>query len=221
VRGWEEKEVILIELGLDPGDARQWAEKRQTLKRNTASKPYKCLLTFEQYVRLAVEAGLSSPSQVGRVRGSYQMARLGDIGNYEVGNCRFILQSENIAEKKVNGGTARAAEKKTGRTKETCPGLASISRKASERMLGRRKETHPSVASQAEKISKHFRIISPSGEVFIGKNLEEFCKTHGIVSRGQMSKVCNQKKVAHMGWTGRYITKEEYLAEVSIHSESQ
>lgn len=57
-------------------------------------------LTFEEYCQLVKEAGLVS-SQLGYKGEGYVLARFNDEGSYEYGNCRFITQIENLAERKV------------------------------------------------------------------------------------------------------------------------
>lgn len=57
-------------------------------------------LTFEEYCQLVNDAGLVS-SQLGYKGEGYVLARFNDEGSYEYGNCRFITQTENLAERKV------------------------------------------------------------------------------------------------------------------------
>ena len=49
-------------------------------------------------IQLLEEAGIT-PDQVGKHRGDYCLARYGDKGKYQLGNCRFITMEENIAER--------------------------------------------------------------------------------------------------------------------------
>lgn len=55
-------------------------------------------LSFEEYCILVKEAGLKS-SQLGFTGDKYVLARYNDTGPYKYGNCRFITQKENHAEK--------------------------------------------------------------------------------------------------------------------------
>lgn len=57
-------------------------------------------LSFEEYCKLAKEAGLVS-SQLGFTGEGYVLARIGDKGPYKYGNCRFITQLENARERVV------------------------------------------------------------------------------------------------------------------------
>jgi hypothetical protein len=56
-------------------------------------------LTFEQYTRLAVDAGLTRANQIGLEPDSYQLGRYRDEGVYRVGNCRFITKEQNLRER--------------------------------------------------------------------------------------------------------------------------
>jgi hypothetical protein len=185
-----------------------WKSKFKTLRGNASSRGIKFTLTLEQYIELALAAGLVSPAQIGRTRGSFQMSRFGDKGGYECGNCRFLLQAENIAEKHINGGTAGAAIKKTGQTKENCEGMRRVSEKATARQTGRTKENHEPTARQALKLSKAFLTTDPKGNTFRGINLGEFCKKHNL-SPSEMSRVCSGVISSHKGWKGCYIRKED------------
>ncbi len=54
-------------------------------------------LTFSEYRALVKQAGLKS-SDLGYSGRNYVLARVLDMGPYEVGNCRFITQKENMGE---------------------------------------------------------------------------------------------------------------------------
>ena len=58
-------------------------------------------LTFEEYGKLVIEANLLS-SDLGFTGNMYVLARYNDCGGYVYGNCRFITQKENAAEKVVS-----------------------------------------------------------------------------------------------------------------------
>ena len=82
----------------DDGKLRdRWYNKKGDAK----TQGLKCLLTFEEYCQLVKDAGLVS-SQLGYKGQKYVLARYNDEGNYEIGNCRFITQKENIKEKKIS-----------------------------------------------------------------------------------------------------------------------
>lgn len=65
---------------------------------NALAEGVQCLLTFDEFCQLVDSAGLVS-SQLGFTGDGYVLARYHDSGNYTVDNCRFILHSENVAEK--------------------------------------------------------------------------------------------------------------------------
>lgn len=175
-----DKRQHLSSIGLNPEDVEAWYSKWDNLKNN--SKWYcKFFLSFEQYTSLAAEAGLTIPDQIGKSSGSYCMGRIGDKGDYELGNCRFITQRQNQLERKLNGGSASS---KRGATKFD----------------------RPDILSQSTKISKTYRVKSPSGEIFEGSNLKEFCKENGL-NQGNMSRVCAGSLNQTKGWTGEYVEK--------------
>lgn len=168
-------------LGLDRNDLDSWISKWTAIKDNAKGK-CEFSLTFNQYTQLAVEAGILEPSQIGVSIDSYQMGRIGDIGNYELGNCRFITKAQNLAEQKDNGGTSDQAMKMRCRTKLN----------------------HNSVAISADKNSKMFEVVSPGGITYTGKNLKQFCLDHGL-NVGNFSRVCQGLAKQSKGWTGKYV----------------
>lgn len=58
-------------------------------------------LTGSEMITLFDEAGID-PEDIGKGSNKYQLARYNDSGDYQVGNCRFITQRENIHEKDVS-----------------------------------------------------------------------------------------------------------------------
>jgi len=59
-------------------------------------------LTDDELQDLLDEAGITI-DDVGRGTNKYQLSRYGDTGPYEVGNCRFITQLDNLSEMKRRG----------------------------------------------------------------------------------------------------------------------
>lgn len=133
-------------------------------------------LSFDEYVQKLVDAGIG-PEQVGVRNGEYQLSRYTDTGSYTPDSCRFILKQQNYAEQIKNGGIARGAEKKRGRTAETHSGLSIM----------------------ADKKSKPFAFMAPDGVVHQGRNLYRFCLENGL-NQGNMVEVRNGKKNSCKGW---------------------
>lgn len=102
---------------------KEWNQRLINLRASAKYRGLECNLTLEQYMQLASEAGITHPSQIGKTNESFQMARYGDVGNYEVGNCRFITKLENIREKTNRG---------LGRTKYSHRGIAAQAEKLSK-----------------------------------------------------------------------------------------
>lgn len=93
----------LKRIGLNPMEVRDWAKNWSNLKARAKRDQRRCDLSFEDYVELAAMAGLISANQIGREKDDdYQMGRIGDRGNYVMGNCRFITKRENLEERRIN-----------------------------------------------------------------------------------------------------------------------
>ena len=88
--------------------------KYQRLVGNADLKGIKVMLTFDQYLKLAYNVGMNSPTEIGTKMNSYQMGRIGDVGDYIQGNCRFIPRTQNMQERTDNGGAKRQGDKIRG-----------------------------------------------------------------------------------------------------------
>lgn len=64
---------------------------------------YEHKMSMKDLDTLLEEAGIEY-EQIGQRKGQYHLARYGDTGPYEIGNCRFILGADNIRESKRPGG---------------------------------------------------------------------------------------------------------------------
>lgn len=173
---------LLLELGIDVSLLSGWVDQWQGLKDTSKQRGHSFNLSFDEYMRLVKDAGLSHHNQIGKSIDSYQMGRIGDIGPYSSGNCRFITKRQNQIESKENGRTNLIWANRAGANKSN----------------------DMSIAAGALKQSKNFRLTSPNGEVFVGRNLTEFCHKNNL-NRGEMSSVCAGKVKHHKGWVGEYI----------------
>ena len=52
----------------------------------------------------------------------------------------------------------------------------------------------------AEKTAKYFELLSPSGKLYIGKNITDFCRKNDLTSSA-ICNVLNEKVKHHKGWT--------------------
>ena len=182
-----ERMIIVSALGFDPREARAWSEKWRQLKVNAKQKGNTCLLSFDQYVTIAKESGLKSVSEIGTSIDSYQMGRIGDVGNYEVGSCRFITHRKNLQERRENGGDASGASNRV------------------DKLKGQTKHTMDGFARMANANSRDFKATHESGLVVEGRNLREFCKENDL-NVEQMYLICaGKRKTAHKGWKGEYV----------------
>jgi len=158
-----------------------WVRKFVSLRSIAPKRGVICTLKLSQYLRLAIRAGLTHPDQIGRENGCYHMGRRGDTGNYEWGNCRFITQAQNYAERAINGGDAAGAEKRRGHNKHN----------------------NEVIRVRAARQAKAFVLTSPHGKVHRGTNLKEFAEKHDL-TLANISRVCNGLREHHKGWVGHY-----------------
>lgn len=197
------RKEFLKMVGLDTNDYLKWRNKWKTLRQSAIKNGRASFLEFNQYINLAVKAGLTSPSQIGRSRGQFQMARRGDAGDYYLGNCRFITMEQNQHERFLNGGCAIAVEKaakiRRGQTKENNRSIRRMARKLENRTA----ETHPYLKEAGIKRGRSYIIKSPTGKIYLGKGLNSFCKEHNL-SQPSMQQLCSGKFKQLKGWTGRY-----------------
>jgi len=112
-----------------------------------------CFLTLEEYIALVRAAGIT-PDDI--APNKYHLARYGDKGVYEVGNCRFIHYTENIKEKKVSRKQSSAA-------RTTIMDVNNVrSAKAASRKWNH-KVNRTNVPISRKEISRRLRLISESG----------------------------------------------------------
>lgn len=180
-----------------------WKRKWKRLKSNAKQKGVVCTLSFDQYLQLANDAGVNDPSMIGRSIGQYAMGRLGDKGDYELGNCRFIPVIQNHQEKVDNGGSklrpevvAKMANTKRGRTKDTDPGC----QKQSDTLSGRGIEEFPHLDNR----KRRFRVVDPSGNVIESENAKKFSELNGF-NPSCFTKMLRGRTESYRGYTGEYI----------------
>lgn len=180
------REAAVWNAGFDGSRWRAWARKYNDLRARAPRRGIECRLTFEQYLKLAVRAGLSSPDDIGLAPHNYCMGRKGDVGNYVWGNCRFITVARNHRELTTNGGRI----------------LGGV--KISEALRGRTKVNDSARAAQSDKVSRSFVALSPSGKKHRGRNVKAFCLERGLHPCA-LSAVFRGKYAQHKGWTGYYV----------------
>ena len=95
--------------------------KRKFINKNVNAKKegLKCLLSFDEFCQLLINAGLKS-SDIGFTSPrKIVLARYNDEGDYTFDNCRFITQHENMIEQKTSekSSIASANNAKTAREK--------------------------------------------------------------------------------------------------------
>lgn len=184
----KELESILMKYGFDVSEKGGWRASFNHHKTHAKARGIESFLSFEDYIVLASKASLVSPKQIGSNNDKFQLGRYGDVGPYDIDNCRFITKEENRIECNINGGDERAKQKKAGRNKSN----------------------HTGCLSAANKLSFFYYIISPNDEIFIGKNLREFCESNPGLDKGNMSRLCSGKTKRYKGWRGKYISQSEY-----------
>lgn len=196
---FEKRVKAVTKVGLDIEDTKAWFKKYRGVVRNAKCRDIECPLTFLQYMKLAVKAGLTQPSDIGMAVHQYNLGRIGDEGPYEWGNCRFITFKQNRRERVTNGRMEAMAEAMRGKA-----GPGSLA--AAKLRKGKTKYTCEALAKMSRAISKRFRLVSPKGKVYIGDSLTEFCESKGL-AYSSMAMVCNGTKGSVKGWTGSYMSK--------------
>ena len=78
------RKEFLVSKGLDVQDTAAWVQKWHTLQYHCKKNGLPFELSFYEYIELALEVSLTSPSQIGRDLDSYQLARYGDQGGYSI-----------------------------------------------------------------------------------------------------------------------------------------
>tara|TARA_R110000737_G_C14467415_1_gene466122 strand:+ start:353 stop:883 length:531 start_codon:yes stop_codon:yes gene_type:complete len=78
-----------------------WKRKRKFTKQQPLIN---WKLSGKELLQLMDDAGITY-DDVGRSPDSFQLARHGDTGDYEVGNCRYITMRENLQERKFSEET--------------------------------------------------------------------------------------------------------------------
>lgn len=168
-------------LGLDVSEYPKWYHKWRMNRGHAHERGIEFHLSFKQWMRLAVRAGLTSPNDIGIHK--YHLSRKLDSGEYKVGNCRFLPADDNRDEIHENGVYDRMAAKLRGRTKHT----------------------HATkYTTNTDSLSRRYVVRSPSGTIHRGKGVRDLCKEHGL-HPSHMSAVLRGEKVQHKGWTGKYI----------------
>lgn len=186
-----QRSQFIVSLGYDIKEVRLWSSKWRNLISGANKSGRKCLLSFNEYVTLASEANIGA-NQIGKKPHLYQMGRMGDIGDYVVGNCRFITMKQNLDERAINGGNAR------------------LGAALSKRIKGATKHTNAGVASMAIKMrdnnpkSKLFVLRSPDGNEYSDSNVTRFCETNGL-SVGRIYEILRGTREQFKGWTGEYL----------------
>jgi hypothetical protein len=215
------RENFLCEYGFHIFDYPKWKNKWSNHVKQARLKGIESHISFEDYVSLAKEAGLTSVHQIGQHAGQYQLGRFTDRGNYHRDSCRFITVQKNQDERKLNGGTAvaveKAAQKRRGQTKHTNEGL----RKMAETISGRDLAEYPHLSVSGLKRGKPFELTSPDGVKHIGVSLYRWCKENGM-SQATMNCLLRDPLKSYKGWTGRYLpadvaerVRKDALAQVS------
>ena len=77
----------------------------------------------------------------------------------------------------------------------------------SVRNIGNKYGTGPRSQSFIDKLSKHYTVVSPSGEYFTVCNLSLFCKSHNLNPSG-MYRVASKNQTNHKGWKCELIKNE-------------
>lgn len=175
----QQKIALVLEHGLQAGDARAWWMRFYTHGKNAKFRDVETKLSFSDYLLKASLAGLKSPKQIGTRTGYYVLTRHTQTGPYNVDTCAFVLASVHSVALYINGRHRRRVAVMVGRTKATSPGIA----------------------SQADAVAREFVLIAPDGTRHEGKNVLEFAQARGLCPQS-LYPVLNGKRKSHRGWRG-------------------
>lgn len=112
----------LLDNGFNPMDLEKWGIRLRNQRSNAKIKGVICDLSFDEYIGLAAAAGITEYKQIGTSINSFHLCRVGDIGNYALGNCDFKPHYENVREKVLNGGTTTRRVMSSKQYRITSPG---------------------------------------------------------------------------------------------------
>jgi hypothetical protein len=221
-----EKKLVAMGLGFSEEDADAWYRKYLKHQNHALDRGLVSNLTFHQYMTKVRNAGLDSLEQIGTGNEQFQLGRIGDVGDYENDNCRFITARQNRIEAHDNGRCVEANRKNSeqrkgqtkytsetykkisealkGRTAETHTYIASNAVMSSRALKGRTKENDPRMIGISEKLARSFFIVGPDGATYQGKNLKDHCKKFEL-NFGHMAAVLRGVERHHKGWVGKYM----------------
>jgi hypothetical protein len=197
---FDEKIAIVVAAGFPIESTADWFQKYRIHLQGARERNHGTDLTFAQYLAKVIIAGISEPAQIGRMRDQFVLGRIGDVGRYTDGNCRFITAVQNHRERFENGRHLQYVDSLKGANKENSEHY----RKISEILSGRTKETHSGYAAVSQARSKNFVLTDPNGVEHRGSNLKEFCEANGLNVFG-IYNVFADRRPHYKGWTGYYV----------------
>lgn len=123
--------MYIKDTNLDVDDDGKLHQKYLNKKINARYEGIDFNLTYDEFAQLVRDANLIS-SNLGYTRDNYVLARYGDSGGYEVGNCRFITQLENAHERKLTSKMIENSKKSARAMSENNKRDPDFGRKISE-----------------------------------------------------------------------------------------
>lgn len=161
------------------------------------------LLTFDEFCTLLKDAGITS-SQLGFTGDNYVLARYGDKGNYEVGNCRFITQIENAKEKTVTDKSREASRNNAAKMNQQNALL-------STEELGNRIKNSPKYRAYAElrkaQAEEHRKVLDAQKNPSYTGNKNSQYGTYWITNGINNTKWADNKGSIPDGWRRGRVTK--------------
>ena len=161
------------------------------------------LLTFDDFCTLLKDAGITS-SQLGFTGDNYVLARYGDKGNYEVGNCRFITQIENAKERTVTDKSREASRNNVAKMNQQNALLSTDE-------LGNRIKNSPKYRAYAElrkaQAEEHRKVLDAQKNPSYTGNKNSQYGTYWITNGINNTKWADNKGSIPDGWRRGRVTK--------------
>ena len=128
-----------------------WRYWRAKNSHHTPEKQW--LLTGAELVQLFEDAGITV-NDIGQKSQQYQLARHGDTGHYEMGNCRFITMHENLQERSFSPEAVEKLKSHPHCKKVSTPHGTYASQGEAAKSIG---VSHPTIRNRVENESEKWK----------------------------------------------------------------
>jgi hypothetical protein len=130
-----------------------------------------------------------------------EASRLGRIGVARPEQSKFMLEN-NPFKGKIHSAESKKKylESRRSYVGEDNPNFGKIASEETKRKMSAVHKGKKLPIHMIDSLSRTFKVVSPDGQIFEGKNITQFCKQYNL-DRGTLSKVVDGKYKQHKGWT--------------------